>query len=127
MSEFHGSNTDIKNASEISEEINQKLFQQDEILQEFNTLSQQIAQGEIELGELQAAAMAKIPADITDPRKIGSYVKASTFQAAAILRAAKSRRDFCRSALRVIENQVSGLQSKLSMLKAQMRMDGNAK
>lgn len=126
MSEFHGSNADIKSASEISEEINQKLLQQDEILQEFNLLSQQIAQGEIELADLQQAAMDKIPNE-TDPRKISAFVKASTLKPAGVLRAAKSRRDFCRSALRVIENQVSGLQSKLSMLKTQMRMDGNAK
>lgn len=126
MSEFHGSNTDLQQAHALVEEINQKLLQQDEILQEFNLLSQKIAQGELELGALQAKAMAEIPNE-TDSRKIGSYVKTHTLQPASVLRAAKSRRDFCRSALRVIENQVSGLQSKLSMLKAQMRMDGNAK
>lgn len=126
MSEFHGSNTDLQQAHALVEEINQKLLQQDEILMEFNMLSQSIARGEIELADLQQAAMDKIPNE-TDPRKISAFVKASTLKPAGALRAAKSRRDFCRSALRVIENQVSGLQSKLSMLKAQMRMDGNAK
>lgn len=120
---WHGSNVDLAQREELERQLDIKYGAQDKVLAEYDELSRSLA----DLEEKMVLAMAAVPTGGLGAHEAERARKRGAHAEVRRLRFAEERVAFCRAAIDVLKSQVSNLQSRAAMLRAQIGIDGGAK